>query len=210
VLRSGALVAIAVAATACATTHPENPELDKFPPGVAGSTDITYYDIHGRTARELSLQLRELGPKTSSGAFFAETSSPIRWTWRSKASGTGQCMLTQVQVIIHSEMTMPRWVPPADTEPGVYASWLKMISALQTHEIGHKDIAARAAREILQRLNGVNTFCTSLSNDVKRLTDAIITRERSEQLAYDAETRHGVTQGATFPPRPTTQRTSPR
>jgi len=201
-VRACALVGGAFTAIACATTHPENPDLDKFPPGVAGSTDITYYDVHGRTARELLAQLRELGPKTSSGSFFAETRSPMRWTWRTKADGGGRCTLTQVQVLVHSEMTMPRWVPPADTEPGVYTAWQKAMAALQTHEIGHKDISARAAREILQRLNSVSTFCTGLGDEVKRMTDAIIARERSEQSAYDAETRHGATQGAVFPPRP--------
>jgi predicted secreted Zn-dependent protease len=149
-VRACAFIAIAVASSACATTHPENPDLDKFPPGVAGSTDVTYYDIHGSTARELVTQLRLLGPKLPSGAFWAETQSPIRWTWRSKPDGAGRCTLTQVQVLVHSEMTMPRWVPPADTEPGLYAAWQKSMAALQTHEIGHKDISARAAREILQ------------------------------------------------------------
>jgi predicted secreted Zn-dependent protease len=201
-LRVCMLLGAASVATACVMTHPENPDLDKFPPGVAGSTDITYYDIHGRTGRELVLQLRELGPKLPSGAFWAETHSPIRWTWRTKPDGNGRCTLTQVQVQIRSEMTMPRWMPPADTEPGLYASWQKSMAALQTHEIGHKDIAARAAREILQKLNAVSTFCNGLSAEVSRMTDGIMARERTEQSAYDAETRHGLTQGTAFPPRP--------
>ncbi len=200
--RVGILLGAVTLATACVTTHPENPDLDKFPPGVAGSTDITYYDVHGRTARELVTQLRALGPKLPSGAFWAETRSPIRWTWRSKADVNGRCTLTQVQVQIHSQMTMPRWVPPADTEPGLYAAWQKSMAALQTHEIGHKDIAARAAREILQKLNAVSTFCNGLSAEVNRMTDGIIARETAEQSAYDAQTRHGLTQGTAFPPRP--------
>jgi predicted secreted Zn-dependent protease len=207
-LRVCAFIGIVISATGCATTHPENPDLDKFPPGVAGSTDITYYDIHGRTARELVTQLHELGPKLPTGAFWAETRSPIRWTWRTKSDRGGRCTLTQVQVLVRSEMTLPRWVPPADTEPGLYASWQKSMAALQTHEIGHKDIAARAAREILQKLNAVSTFCTGLSADVNRMTDGIIARERTEQSAYDAQTRHGLTQGTAFPPRPV--RASPK
>jgi predicted secreted Zn-dependent protease len=202
-LRAGALVVAAtIALNACATTHPENPDLDKFPPGVGGSTDITYYDVHGRTARELVTQLRALGPKTSSGAFWAETRSPMRWTWRTRSEGGGRCSLTSVQVYVHSEMTMPRWVPPADTEPGLYAAWQNSMAALQTHEIGHKDISARAARDILQRLNAVESFCSGLNDEAKRVTDGIIARERTEQEAYDAQTRHGLTQGTAFPPRP--------
>lgn len=201
-VRVCAFIATVVAASACATTHPENPDLDKFPPGVAGSTEITYYDIQGSTARDLVTQLRLLGPKLPSGAFWAETRSPMRWTWRTKPDGGGRCTLTQVQVLVHAEMTMPRWVPPADTEPGLYASWQKSMAALQTHEIGHKDIAAATAREILQKLNAVSTFCTGLSDEVKRMTDGILARDRAEQDAYDAQTRHGLTQGTAFPPRP--------
>lgn len=95
---------------------------------------------------------------------------------------------------------MPRWVPPADTEPGVYGQWQASMAALQRHEIGHKDISARAAREILQRLNAVSTFCNGLGDEVKRMTDGIIARETAAQSAYDAETRHGRTQGTAFPP----------
>jgi predicted secreted Zn-dependent protease len=198
----GSAVASAIDVTACVTTHPESPDLDKFPPGVAGSTNVTYYDVHGRTARDLVAQISELGPKLSSGAFWAETHSPMRWTWRTKPDRTGRCTLTQVQVFIHSEITMPRWVPPADTEPGLYASWMKSMAAMQTHEIGHKDISGRAAREVLQRLNAVNTFCNGLNDEVKRMTDGIMARERSEQEGYDAQTRHGITQGTAFPTRP--------
>lgn len=202
-----ASIALALMATgsivlACAPKHPDNPALDAFPPGVAGSTDITYYDVKGHTARELVTQLRELGPKTSTGAYWAETRSPMRWTWRSKATGGGFCELTSVQVIVRSEMTMPRWVPPADTEPGLYDAWKRSMAALQTHEIGHKDISARAARQVLEKLNGVHSYCDGLSAEIKRLTDDIMARTAAEQAQYDLVTRHGLTQGTAFPPRP--------
>lgn len=194
-LLSGALAA-------CAPKHPDNPALDAFPPGVAGSTDVTYYDVTGRTARELVAQLRALGPKTSTGAYWAETRSPMRWTWRSKPTGGGFCELTSVQVFVRSEMTMPRWIPPADTEPGLYDAWKRSMAALQTHEIGHKDISARAARQVLQQLNAVHSYCDGLSAEIKRLTDGIMARTAAEQAQYDLTTRHGLTQGTAFPPRP--------
>ena len=144
-LRPAALsIAACVTVAACAAKHPENPALDAFPPGIAGSTDITYYDVHGRTAPELVAQLRALGPRTTTGAYWAETQSPIHWTWRTRADGGGRCTLQQVQVVVHSEMTMPRWVPPADTEPGLYDAWKQSMAALQTHEIGHETSALAA------------------------------------------------------------------
>src|ERR1035437_6115173 len=58
---------IAAALCACVTTHPGNPALDAFPAGIVGTTDVTYYDIHGRSAGELVAEMRRLGPKTAIG-----------------------------------------------------------------------------------------------------------------------------------------------
>ncbi len=55
---------------------------------------------------------------------------------------------------------------------------------------------------MLTAIRRLNTMCTSFSAEAKRVTDGIVTRQRVEQEAYDAQTRHGATQGATFPPRP--------
>jgi predicted secreted Zn-dependent protease len=84
------------------------------------------------------------------------------------------------------------------------AQWNQFLAALETHEIGHKDLSGRAARDVLTSIRRLNTLCTSFSTEAKRVTDGIVTRLRVEQAGYDAQTRHGVTQGATFPRRPVT------
>lgn len=191
----GALAAVLL--IACAPAHPENPALDAFPPGVSGSTAVTYYDIHGRTAAELVAEMRQLGPKASGASFFGETQSPVSWTWQSRRSGDN-CQLTAVRVIVHSEITLPRWVPPADTVPGLVAQWRTFLVGLETHEIGHKDIAGREALGILRRLQSINTYCSSVNDEIRRATDGIVSAARQEQVTYDADTRHGATQGAVF------------
>jgi predicted secreted Zn-dependent protease len=185
----------------CTPKHPENPALDAFPPGVDGSTEITYYDVHGRTAAQLVAQLRQLGPRMGAGNFWAETLSPMRWTYRRRNDGGERCSLADVHILVATNIIMPRWVPPVDTEPGVYAAWNQSMAALESHEIGHKDISARAAREVLSRLNAISTDCGDIPTVVKRTTDAIMTKLSADQARYDAETRHGLTQGAVFPPR---------
>jgi predicted secreted Zn-dependent protease len=200
---SALLVALSVSLSAagCATTHPENPSLDSFPRGVVGSTDVTYYDVHGTTPRELVADMRRLGPKTADGGvFFGETHSPLRWTWRTHVDGA-VCSVTSAEVYVRSEIRMPRWTPPSDAPAELVAEWNQFIAALETHEIGHKDISARGARDVLTALRRVSTGCSFVSTDAKRVTDGIMARLRVEQQAYDASTRHGATQGATFPPR---------
>ena len=191
------LASALLVALGCATSHPENPALDTFPPGVVGSTDVTYYDIHGRTAAELVAEMRRAGPKTSEGSFLGETQSPVRWTWQTRSSGES-CQLSSIKVVVNSQITLPRWAPPADTEPGLFAQWNTFLADLATHEIGHKDISARGAKAILGRLHAINTSCASLNEEIRRRTDGIMTATRQEQVAYDADTRHGATQGAVF------------
>jgi predicted secreted Zn-dependent protease len=201
-LRAARAIPLALFAVACATTHPENPALDAFPPGVTGSTDVTYYDVHGATARELVAQMRQLGPKTETGAsFFGETQSPMRWQWSTRSNGQS-CTANGVSVYIRSEITLPRWMPPPDAPPALVEQWKQFLAALETHEIGHKDISARAARDVLTAVRRLDTMCSSFSAEAKRVTDGIVARLKVEQTTYDAQTRHGATQGATFPPRP--------
>ena len=184
--------------SACATSHPENPALDTFPASVTGSTEVIYYDIHGRTDRELVADMRRLGPKTAAGGiFFGETESPMRWQYRTRPDA-GQCTLYAVTVRVSSQITLPRWMPPVDTVPGLYYRWQTFLAALQVHEIGHKDLSGHAAAEIIRQLNALNTSCSTLSHDVQRITDGIVAQLRDDQVRYDAETRHGATQGAVF------------
>src|SRR5262249_29721162 len=107
-----------------------------------------------------------------------------------------------VSVYIRSEITLPRWTPPPDAPPALVEQWKQFLAALETHEIGHKDISARAARDVLTAIRRLDTMCPSFGAEAKRATDGIVARLRVEQATYDAETRHGATQGATFPPRP--------
>ena len=67
-------------------------------------------------------------------------------------------------------MTLPRWTPPADTLPGVLAAWTRMMASLQTHEIGHKDISANAAKNLQRVLQRYTGPCASLASDTKSNT----------------------------------------
>lgn len=201
-----ASVSALACAAGCATKPPENPELDAFPPGIVGSTDVVYYDVHGRTARELAEDMRRRGPQN--GRFFGEAESPLRWSWRTRADGMG-CRTSSASVVVRSEITLPRWTPPADTAPGLYAQWKTFLAALETHEVGHKNISARNARTMLSALQNLTGLCNSLDTERRRITDGTLARVREEQSQYDADTRHGVTQGAVFPARPAVRPTVP-
>lgn len=180
----------------CASA-PRNPVLDKYPPGVMGHTSVAYYDIHGRTRAELSAEMRRLGPKVDGTSYVGETRSPMRWSWRTESHG-GTCTIRNLVVSMNAQVLLPRWTPPADTEPGLAAEWSRFMAALETHESGHKDITARAASAIADQLRGLSAPCTMINDRANDIARVIADRAEEEQKRYDAETRHGLTQGTAF------------
>jgi hypothetical protein len=78
------------------------------------------------------------------------------------------------------------------------AEWKRFITALEVHEAGHKDISAKAGREIVERLRGLSGFCSQISTRANDVARQITERARDEQKRYDAETRHGISQGTAF------------
>ena len=189
--------------TACATTHLENPALDAWPAGVSGETEVVYYDVHGRTAAELRADMRRLGPKSENGTIWSgETHTPLSWEYRTRSDGS-MCTIRDIRMHASAKIILPRWTPPNDTVPGLWADWKQSMAGLELHEIGHKDISARYALLIIRKLREVNTFCSSVNGEARRVTDALFVQLRNEHERYDRDTRHGQTQGSAFPPRRT-------
>jgi predicted secreted Zn-dependent protease len=185
-----------IIAAGCAST-PRNPVLDSYPAGIIGHTTVMYYDVHGRTFDEVRADMRRLGPKVADSSFVGETRSPMRWSWRTE-SMNGSCSIRDVTVSVNAQVTLPRWTPPADTEPGLAAEWARFISALETHEAGHKDISAKAGSEIVSRLRTLSGGCSQLGTRANDLARVIVDKASDEQKTYDAVTRHGLTQGTAF------------
>jgi predicted secreted Zn-dependent protease len=157
-----------------------------------------YYDVHGRTVAELRADMRRVGPKIADSSFVGETRSPMRWNWRTESAGASSCTIREVTLSVNAQITLPRWTPPADTEPGLAAEWARFVAALETHEAGHKDISAKAGRAIVDRLRGLSGLCSQLGSRANDIARDIVDKAASEQKAYDAATRHGLTQGTAF------------
>jgi Predicted secreted Zn-dependent protease len=181
----------------CAST-PRNPVLDRYPPGVLGRTTVTYYDIQGRTLAELSAEMRRLGPKVDGTSYVGETRSPMRWSWRTESTAGSTCTIRNIVVSVNAQILLPRWTPPAGVDSALVTEWRRFIAALETHEAGHKDITARAGSTIEEQLRGLSGSCTMISARATDIARVIADQEAGEQRRYDAETRHGLTQGTTF------------
>lgn len=197
VLYRAALVAALVIATACASA-PRNPVLDKYPAGVEGRTSVSYYDVHGRTLAELRADMRRLGPKIDGGSFVGETRSPMTWSWRTESVASGACSMRDVRVTVNAQILLPRWTPPSDADSTLVAEWKRFIGALETHESGHKDISTRAGRDLKDQLRALSGSCSLMGMRANDIARQIVDRANAQQKQYDAETRHGLTQGTGF------------
>jgi predicted secreted Zn-dependent protease len=194
-------ITLAVVLASCAST-PRNVALDSYPAGVQGRTDVTYYDVHGRTYGELSADMRRLGPKNNGSSYVGETRSPMAWSWRTETMGARSCALRDVRVTVNAQILLPRWTPPDDADSSLVAEWKRFITALELHEAGHKDISAKAGRDLKDQLRGMIGLCSQVGLRASDIARRIIDRATEEQKQYDAETRHGLTQGTGFgPPR---------
>jgi predicted secreted Zn-dependent protease len=186
---------VLVLATGCVSGGSRNPILDSYPAGVTGNTTVIYYEVHGSTLDALRADLRRFGPQVDGRTFVGETRSPMRWSWRTEPVGTSFCAIRSVTVSVNARITLPRWFPPEEADPALITEWKRFLTALETHEAGHKDISARAARDIVHRLNGFSDLCSLIGTRANELARGIAERTTAEQSEYDRTTRHGFTQG---------------
>jgi predicted secreted Zn-dependent protease len=139
--------------------------------------------------------MRKNGPKIADTSFVAETRSPMRSTWKWEQHGISTCSARDIRVYVDAQILLPRWTPPAGTQPAVVAEWDRFVSALRTHEAGHKDIAAKGGTEIVKQLGAIAGPCSEVGTRASTIARGISDRTREAQARYDAETRHGVLQG---------------
>lgn len=200
-LHSARLTAVAFLA-ACASAPKSTSGIEQYPDGVNGITHIEYYEVVGRTAADLTGEMRLKGPKDAEGrAFSGLTKSPFTWRYSTRAVGQ-TCYATTVRVTMYTDVFLPRWIPPDDVVPGLIAQWKQSMAALELHEAGHKDISARFAKQIRDRIASMGTLCSNFAIEANRISNAIVADMRAAQSKYDADTRHGLTQGTGFPSRP--------
>jgi predicted secreted Zn-dependent protease len=194
--------AVLVALTVGSITPMDAQGVRQDPAGVNAVTRTEYYEVHGRTVAELAADLRRQGPKDEEGRAYAGfTTSPLRWQYNTRPDGP-VCTAFNVRVNVYSAVLLPKWVPPADTEPGLLTMWNQSMAALALHEAGHEEISVRYATLVRDRIVAQRAPCGRFSAEANRAGNRLVAALRAAQAKYDADTRHGLSQGTGFPPRP--------
>jgi predicted secreted Zn-dependent protease len=160
------------------------------------------YDIEGSTADQLAAQIKELGPtdpENQGGSFAGYARTRFAWDVDESVplGAKGQrCMIESVDVYVDVWITLPRWEPPGSASSALIAEWSRYVDRLRVHELGHKDIAVRLAKEAARATRGLLGPCGVVEETAGERIERILDREERLQRSYDRSTRHGATQGA--------------
>lgn len=151
------------------------------------------YEISGDTAKELKQEMRQKGPR----GYFAYTSWDIRFHYKYQRQNS-YCALSKIRVDLKIVYTLPEFDDYDDADNELKQNWANYMSNLQIHEDGHAQNGLGAAREIdamLSHLPAMNN-CEELNQAANQKANEIIRKYNILDTQYDAETKHGLKQGA--------------
>jgi predicted secreted Zn-dependent protease len=167
----------------------------------ANQPDLVYYDIVGNSAAELRQQMNAKGPVGQSGKRMdGYTHWHVAWSYR-YAPASGGCKITELTVTVTATITLPRWAVSDRAGNALIRKWENYASALRLHEDGHYSHGIQAAEEIRSLRHTLHTpdGCSTFERQFDGEATSILEKYRRADAAYDADTKHGRTQGATFP-----------
>jgi len=186
--------------------------------------NTTYYDISGRTSRDLRREMAEKGPflDNPKHRYWAITRWRVSWTpdygplhvdrelsrkLYSSApnlrTGSG-CKVNSVRTTVSIDYTYPRWTNRANPYSDMGRKWDRMYQALVAHEETHARHGISAAKQIeseLLKLSG-NSHCSGNSNFIREVNNRaqqIIQHYSNADIQFDQRTDHGVNEGVKLP-----------
>lgn len=169
------------------------------PPKVTEKNE--YYEIRGNSEKELRKQMYEYGCTWDDGRKYDSVTSWY-WTWDYGTGHAAQtCSADDFSVILEITIRYPKWVRTSEAPQPLVDKWDEYMKNLTLHEQGHRDRVLDAAAEFSGAVAGLprDLSCTDRDRRVRALSSEIMAQMKTAQQEYDAETSHGITQGALFP-----------
>jgi predicted secreted Zn-dependent protease len=166
---------------------------------VPENATTTYFDVRGVSAAALRAELTRLGPRENGFPAFGKYYASIRYNYTSRVIA-GVCEAA-VRVDLTSTTTLPRWIDERSADLTLQRQWKDFLGRLTVHENGHRTIAIATANEMQRTMTGARaSSCAVLDSDLKARFNALLARSTADQTRYDADTSHGMKQGAIWPP----------
>jgi predicted secreted Zn-dependent protease len=152
-----------------------------------------YYPVAGTDAASLRQSIDAGRPTDPHGGepVDAGTDWAIRWRWPARRGGG--CDLAQARVTFRATVTLPRLAEGTTLPPTLLDAWTRYMTALELHEAGHARYAYDHRGEVAAAIRGAT--CRTADRRARAALAAITAHD----LAYDRDTQHGQSQGASFP-----------
>jgi predicted secreted Zn-dependent protease len=133
------------------------------------------------------------------GGHVGHTDWNLSYTFRSRGAPGGGCAVASVTTKLDLKVRMPRWTPRAGSSPDLESRWGRYVSALRTHELGHVQNARDIEGAFRHTASGLSASdCGALDASLRSSFSALIKQANQRDVDYDAQTRHGATQGAYY------------
>ena len=166
-------------------------------PRVTASTNE--YAITGTKPSLTSASLRQALPTDGGQRFLGHTQWSIKYRFQTTPSASG-CRVVSAHANVNIVHTLPQWKDRAGASPAAQAQWDHYSRALARHEQGHAAIAIKHAHRIETALNLIaGATCAEVNGAANQRAQHILAEVHRENAAYDRQTDHGRTQGATHP-----------
>ena len=160
--------------------------------GIDVDDHVEYYDIHGKTLREIRIDAHVNGPVARDTTWFAMTHYQIHWSYSYYRQPT-LCRLTNVKMMVDIIVTLPRWVDSSDVDPAAVYWWANSSDHVRSHEAHHVQLAVDGASEIRSLLlRSTSSDCGLLARSTNEEAAVILRRIAEQQQDFDRQSRHGT------------------
>jgi predicted secreted Zn-dependent protease len=149
------------------------------------------YVVSGNTAN----QIRQSINQNRDSDYDAYTSWYLSWQF-------GDCEGNGLVITADLTYIYPEWDQPTGAAPDLVTSWETYMDALFCHEYGHAKNGLDCANEVYAALSAIDAGgdCGAQQSEAEATFDSILSDCQARDVKYDADTDHGATMGAVFPP----------
>jgi predicted secreted Zn-dependent protease len=164
---------------------------------------IVTYDVDGATPAEVRSNLNNIGPFSdrTKRRHDAKTYWHVRWRYRHTTNAQG-CNIVSVSTSVEITITLPQLKTTPAPPPELARAFAAYIEKVLVHEKGHGENGIEIARRVKSAIGKLSPrpTCDELVRDANAIGNRIVKEEGVRlDVDYDDRTRHGRTQGATFP-----------
>ncbi len=160
-----------------------------------------YYEVRGDNEKALRCQLDQNGCTWDDGKKYdSVTAWHVKWDYDHEQTAE-TCQADSFRATVDITYRYPKWVRGDKAVQPLVSKWENYMQNLAVHEKGHRDLAVEAAAELTRAVAELPPArsCGDIDREVKALCRTYMQKLSADQKTYDAETTHGVKQGALFP-----------